>query len=166
MGDRDKKWFSSRAKTIIKTLKSYGINKNKVSISKGTHTALASNNVIQLNVFGPDSLSTIYYRKGNTQLTRTEKKRLEVLIQYAKEFLPDSKLIIRSHTDSKGSRANNFKVSRRRGKVVKDYLVSKGMEKRRVVVKGYGESKPASINRFESGRSQNRRVNISFYADF
>jgi len=161
-GKADKLWFSKRANRLVSKLKKMGVAKNKITIKSKLGTQDINNKVVQLKIFGPDALKTIYYRKGNIQLTRTEKKRLEVLIQYAKEFLPDSKLIIKSHTDSKGSRSKNLKISRRRGNVVKDYLVRKGMEKSKVLVKAYGESKPVRINRFESGRAQNRRVNISF----
>ena len=161
-GRADKLWFSKRANMLVSKLKKLGIAKNKITIKRRLDDLVANNKVVQLKVFGPDALKTIHYRKGNTRLTRTEKKRLEVLIQYAQEFLPDSKLIIRSHTDSKGSRSSNLKISRRRGNVVKDYLVSKGMEKSKVLVKAYGESKPVRINRFETGRSANRRVNMDF----
>lgn len=161
-GRADKLWFTKRANMLVSKLKKMGVTKNKITIKRRSDALVTSNKVVQLKIFGPDALKTIHYRKGNTRLTWTEKKRLEVLIQYAKEFLPDSKLIIRSHTDSKGSRASNFKISRRRGNVVKDYLVSKGMEKSKVLVKAYGESKPVRINRFETGRSANRRVNMNF----
>ncbi len=161
-GKADNLWFSKRANTLVSKLKKMGVAKNKITIKRRSDTLDINNKVVQLRIFGPDALKTIYYRKGNTKLTRTEKKRLEVLIEYVKEFLPGSKLVIKSHTDSKGSRANNLKVSRRRGNVVKDYLVSKGMDKNKVLVKAYGESKPVRINRFESGRAQNRRVNIGF----
>jgi len=161
-GKVDKRWFSKRANMLVSKLKKMGVAKNKISIKRRADDLNSGKKIVHLKVFGPDALKTIYYRKGNTQLTRTEKKRLEVLIQYAKNYLPDNKLIIRSHTDSKGARASNLAISRRRGNMVRNYLVSKGMDKNKVLVKAYGESKPVRINRFESGRAQNRRVNISF----
>lgn len=161
-GNADNLWFSKRANALVSKLKKMGVAKRKIAIKRRSDTLKINNKVVHLKIFGPDGLKTIYYRKGNTKLTRTEKKRLEILIQYTKEFLPDSKLVIKSHTDSKGSRASNLKISRRRGNVIKNYLISKGMDKNKVQVKAYGESKPVRINRFETGRAQNRRVNISF----
>ncbi|MCF6250790.1 MAG: OmpA family protein [Methylococcaceae bacterium] len=161
-GKQDKRWFTKRAAAIANKLKSLGVPKNKVSIKNGIQTAEKNHKIIQLSVFGPDALRAIYYRKGNVSLTQTEKQRLELLVRYAEEFQPNSQLVIKSHTDSKGSRANNLKVSQKRGDEIKRYLVSKGMDEKKVRVKAYGESRPAKSNRFPTGRSQNRRAIIDF----
>ena len=161
-GSRDKRWFLKRANIIADKLKKLGVAKNKIIIKSGFHTVSNDVKTIQLSVFGPDALNSIYYRKGNTKLTNNEKQRLELLIKYADAFLPTSQLIIKSHTDSKGSRATNLKVSQKRGDEIKRYLVSKGMDKNKVQVKAYGESKPIKSNRFPKGRAQNRRAIIDF----
>jgi len=163
-GSRDKKWFSNRSKTIASKLKSLGVPKSKVSIKNGFYRAAGNNKTIQLSVFGPDALTAIYYRKGNIKLTQTEKKRLNLVAQYAKEFMPSASLVIKSHTDSKGRRAKNLTVSKNRGNEVKRYLVSQGIEENKVKIKAYGESRPAKSNRFPKGRAQNRRVIIDFVA--
>ena len=161
-GKQDKAWFLKRANKIVAKLNQLGLPKSKVSIKRKIESASVDNKIIQVGVFGPDALETIYYRKGNVNLTQTEKKRLSVLAYYAKEFLPNSQIVIKSHTDSKGSRANNLKVSQKRGDVVKQYLLSIGVDEKKLKVKAYGESRPVTINRFERGRAKNRRVNIDF----
>lgn len=161
-GGRDKSWFLRRANVIASKLKSLGVAENKVKIKTGQQHRMANDKSIQLSVFGPDALKSIYYRKGNTHLTWTEKKRLDLMIHYANKFLPNTQLIIRSYTDSKGSRANNLKVSQNRGDVIKRYLVSKGFDASKVKVKAYGEKRPAKSNRFAKGRAQNRRAIIDF----
>lgn len=160
-GKRDMRWFSFRANTIINQLSKLGVSKNKVKVKKEGASSI-SNKIVQLNVFGPDALKVIYYRKGNTQLTQAEKGRLDLLFRYVSEYQPQQKIVIRSHTDAKGSRANNLKVSQIRGEVIKNYLIAKGLRKDKVQVKAYGESKPAKSNRFPPGRAQNRRVTIDF----
>ena len=161
-GSRDKRWFLQRANTISEKLNKLGVAKNKITIKSGQHGAATGAKTIQLSVFGPDALKSIYYRKGNTRLTQSEKQRLDLLVYYAEAFLPASQLVIKSHTDSKGSRANNLKVSQKRGDVIKRYLVSQGMDENKVQVKAFGESKPIKSNRFPTGRSQNRRAIIDF----
>lgn len=161
-GGLDKRWFLKRANTISEKLIQQGVEKEKITIKSGIQTAVTEAKTIQLRVFGPDSLKAIYYRKGNTRLTQTEKKRLDLLIHYAEIFRPTSQLIIKSHTDSKGTRAKNLRVSQKRGDVIKRYLVSQGMDENKVKVKAYGESKPIKSNRFPTGRSQNRRAIIDF----
>ena len=161
-GNRDKKWFLSRANVISANLIKQGITKNKITIKSGPTIPSTDNKVITVNIFGPDSLNTIYYRKGNTKLTRLEKQRLDVVAHYANEFMPHSQLIIKSYTDSKGKRATNLNVSQQRGDVIKRYLISQGLSEKRVQVKAYGESRPVKSNRFPRGRAQNRRAIIEF----
>jgi OOP family OmpA-OmpF porin len=64
------------------------------------------------------------------------------------------------HTDSIGTNAYNMRLSTARANAVKDYLVSKGIEKNRVYTEGKGETQPVADNRTREGRAKNRRVEI------
>ncbi len=64
------------------------------------------------------------------------------------------------HTDSIGSNAYNQGLSLKRSAAVKDYLVSKGVEKNRVYTEGKGEAQPVADNKTREGRAKNRRVEI------
>jgi len=64
------------------------------------------------------------------------------------------------HTDSVGTEAYNIKLGERRAQAVKAYLVSKGVDRRRVYVESRGESQPVADNRTREGRAKNRRVEI------
>ncbi|KAF5063027.1 OmpA family protein [anaerobic digester metagenome] len=66
---------------------------------------------------------------------------------------------IAGHTDSVGTDAYNLKLSDRRAKSVRDYLVKNfGLDEKLFSSKGYGESKPIATNDTEAGRAQNRRI--------
>jgi len=65
---------------------------------------------------------------------------------------------VRGHTDAKGSDSYNLRLSENRAKSVVDYLVSKGVNPKRLKYKGYGKSIPIDTNETEEGRSKNRRV--------
>ncbi len=73
---------------------------------------------------------------------------------------------IYGYTDSKGSAAYNLTLSEKRAQAVKNYLVSKQTDGKRLSVKGYGESDPKAINTNKdgtdnpAGRKLNRRVEI------
>jgi outer membrane protein OmpA-like peptidoglycan-associated protein len=65
---------------------------------------------------------------------------------------------INGHTDNVGKPADNLKLSADRAKSVLDYLVSKGINIKRLTSKGFGETKPIADNKAETGRAQNRRT--------
>jgi len=69
-------------------------------------------------------------------------------------------IIAVGHTDSVGSEAYNQGLSERRANAVKEYLVSKGVEKNRVYTEGKGEKQPIASNSTAEGRAKNRRTEI------
>lgn len=68
------------------------------------------------------------------------------------------KIEISGHTDSSGDDNYNLDLSQRRANAVFDYLVSNGINRSRMVPKGYGETVPLVANDTEENRSKNRRV--------
>lgn len=66
---------------------------------------------------------------------------------------------ISGHTDNIGAKTYNKKLSQHRANAVKDYLVRKGIDTRRIKAIGFGEEKPLASNDDEKeGREFNRRV--------
>ena len=68
---------------------------------------------------------------------------------------------VAGHTDSVGTDAYNQKLSEQRANAVAGYLQSRGLNRDRFIVVGAGESRPVASNDTESGRAQNRRVEIT-----
>lgn len=73
---------------------------------------------------------------------------------------PNSLIDVMGHTDSTGSEQYNLDLSRRRAESVANYLVSRGVSRARIETIGYGEQYPIADNSTESGRRENRRVEI------
>jgi outer membrane protein OmpA-like peptidoglycan-associated protein len=69
-------------------------------------------------------------------------------------------IVAEGYTDDIGSEAYNQKLSVRRAKAVRDYLVGHGIAASRVTVEGFGESHPVASNATAEGRAQNRRVEL------
>ena len=65
---------------------------------------------------------------------------------------------VQGHTDSTGGAARNRELSQGRAESVREYLIGKGIEKNRLVAKGYGPDKPIQSNDTPEGREANRRV--------
>lgn len=69
-------------------------------------------------------------------------------------------IIAVGHTDAIGSGSYNQKLSVRRAEAVKNFLVSKGVERNRVYTEGKGLTQPVADNKTSQGRAKNRRVEV------
>ena len=100
----------------------------------------------------------------DSDVLRTEsKKNLDNLAANLNSF-GDSKLLLVGHTDDKGADSYNLDLSRRRAAAVASYLEARGVSPSRVELAGRGETEPIAPNDSETGRQQNRRVEVAVYA--
>ena len=90
-----------------------------------------------------------------------------VLDRIAREMQKDTqaKFIIDGHASVEGTADYNMELSVDRANAVKLYLVNSGINGNNLTVKGYGATKPVASNDTESGRAQNRRVEIRHVAN-
>lgn len=86
------------------------------------------------------------------------------LAQFLQEN-PDRQVIVEGYTDSVGSASYNLGLSERRANSVRTALVRAGVEPARIVAQGYGKEYPVADNSSESGRAQNRRVEVTISND-
>jgi len=77
-----------------------------------------------------------------------------------KEY-PKTAINIVGHTDSTGSNATNQKLSLERANSVANLLIQQGTSAARMSVYGAGSSQPIASNNTDTGRAQNRRVEIT-----
>lgn len=64
---------------------------------------------------------------------------------------------IEGHRDARGE-YTRVRITSRRAKAVRDYLVAKGIDPARLISVGYGDTRPIASNRTAAGRAKNRRV--------
>jgi outer membrane protein OmpA-like peptidoglycan-associated protein len=103
-------------------------------------------------------MNNIYYEFDKFRLTQSSKKELDGYLPYFKEY-PDMKVEISSHTDSRGTKAYNRRLSEFRAKAVVDYFISKGVSAKRLIWKGKGEDELVVHNATtEEEHQQNRRT--------
>ena len=78
---------------------------------------------------------------------------------------PDTNIVIAGHTDSTGDDNYNMELSKKRANAVSDYLAIQNVNRNRVTVNWFGETKPIASNETKEGRIQNRRVEIAISAN-
>jgi len=105
------------------------------------------------------TLSGVKFKSGTSQLLPDSYVFLEPLLQEMLKY-PDVEIEIRGHTDSMGDYAKNMSISQLRAESVRQYLMMKGIDSRRMRAVGFGSSNPVSDNRTAAGREQNRRIEI------
>jgi outer membrane protein OmpA-like peptidoglycan-associated protein len=84
-----------------------------------------------------------------------------ILLEVADVLLrnPDLELIeIQGHTDNRGDRSVNMRLSQERAEAVERWLVGHGVEPARLMAKGYGPTRPIAPNITQQNRARNRRV--------
>ena len=109
-------------------------------------------------------LDKIYYEFNKSSLTDESKAALQNLYELLSEN-PKMVVEISSHTDDIGKDAYNLKLSQNRAQSVVDYLIYLGIESKRLIPKGYGESTPIAPNNTEAGRQENRRTEFKIIGE-
>ncbi len=85
-----------------------------------------------------------------------------VLTELAKamnaEDLKQDRFMLEGHTDGKGSRDVNLRLSKQRAEAVRSFLVKNGIDQKRLSTEGYGASRLA--NPSDPLAAENRRVRV------
>jgi outer membrane protein OmpA-like peptidoglycan-associated protein len=77
----------------------------------------------------------------------------------------ETNILIIGHTDNIGKQQDNIDLSVHRASSVKNYLLNDGIESSRMRIDGKAETEPIADNETETGRTQNRRVEIVVVAN-
>jgi peptidoglycan-associated lipoprotein len=73
---------------------------------------------------------------------------------------PNAALTIEGHCDERGTREYNLGLGQRRAKAAKDYLVSAGINPKRIKIISYGKERPFEPGHDESAWKWNRRAHF------
>jgi len=93
-------------------------------------------------------------------LRAEDKRRLDEALVQIKKLPEDATIQVIGYTDSIGSEKYNKDLSMRRAQAAQEYLVSNGVDQKRIVISGMGESNPVASNATADGRAMNRRVEV------
>ncbi len=105
-------------------------------------------------------LNNVYFDFDKWFLRPESSVELDRVVKMLEEN-PAIEIEMSAHTDSRGSDEYNIKLSGNRAASVVDYILSKGINRSRIISKGYGESKPVVPNDTDENRQLNRRVEFT-----
>ena len=105
------------------------------------------------------TLGDVLFSVGKADLKPGAARTLDKLVAAMRRDRETS-VTIEGHTDSTGKRAFNLTLSQRRANAVRAYLTAKGIPSNRILARGLGPDFPVATNKTESGRQQNRRVEV------
>jgi outer membrane protein OmpA-like peptidoglycan-associated protein len=108
----------------------------------------------------------VNYELGKYSLNKDAEALLDQIVAILKEN-PQAKLEVISHTDSHGEDAANLSLSEKRSHAVVNYLVSKGIQKKRLKAIGKGETVIRNrclngVNCSDEEHAFNRRTEFNF----
>ncbi|AWH86373.1 cell envelope biogenesis protein OmpA [Flavobacterium album] len=104
-------------------------------------------------------LDDVFFEFNKSNITKEGAFVLDNLVETMKKY-PELVIMVKSHTDNRGSDKYNMALSNRRAKSTVQYVISKGIAKARISGEGYGESQPkvdCGANCTEEQYAQNRR---------
>jgi outer membrane protein OmpA-like peptidoglycan-associated protein len=101
----------------------------------------------------------LYFQFDSDELTDESRRLLpEVRTAIGEYVVPD--VVVVGHTDTMGTNAGNYQLGLRRATIIRDLLVSGGLDASLVEVASHGEADPVVRTPDETGEARNRRVEI------
>jgi hypothetical protein len=113
---------------------------------------------VRLDKPEPQVLQNVKFLRGAELYPGTE-AWIDLLID-ALSYWTDVTVELGIYTDSSGTPQGNRLIAQRRGEVLKAFLVQRGIDPKRLVIKAYGAVNFIADNETEDGRDRNRRVEV------
>lgn len=101
--------------------------------------------ILLASIEKPIELPNIFYDFAKADLRPESMVALDGLVETLNDN-PNITIELGSHTDSRGSDADNVSLSQRRAQSVVNYLIQKGIAADRLTAKGYGETSAKTVD--------------------
>jgi peptidoglycan-associated lipoprotein len=98
----------------------------------------------------------VFYDFDKSDLKPEARRTIERWSAWLKQY-PNVSVTVEGHCDERGTREYNIALGERRAAAAKNFLVSLGIDARRVATISYGKERPAVVGSNEAAWSQNRR---------
>lgn len=105
-------------------------------------------------------LSNTMFSQSSAEVIPSSFAELDKIAETMKAY-PTMEILLEGHTDNQGEVQKNVKLSADRVEQVKKYLLSKGIDGKRIQTKAWGPARPIASNLTEQTRQKNRRVEFT-----
>jgi len=105
-------------------------------------------------------LDKIFFESGKDTILVQSYDLLKEVARVLSEHPEVKRVRIEGHTDNKGNKGKNIKLSAARAEAVKAFILREGVQSWRLEAKGYGPTRPIASNKTDEGRAKNRRVDF------
>jgi outer membrane protein OmpA-like peptidoglycan-associated protein len=144
-----------------------GVETSRIMTSgRGEMDPIASNKTEEgraqnrrVDIFFIDAKVPIHFDYNSANL-KGEVSKLSNVLSYMQKN-PTSSISIIGYTDKIGSKKFNIKLSKKRAKAVKNFLVGNGIDKSRINMIARGKLDPIADNETDNGRAKNRRAEMN-----
>jgi outer membrane protein OmpA-like peptidoglycan-associated protein len=108
------------------------------------------------------NLPNVNFEFDSADLTRDGRSKVDQIANIIKRDAPNRRITVEGHAsrESAAAEAYNQRLSERRANTVADSLERNGVNGRNISSQGLGTRAPVASNDTESGRQQNRRVEV------
>ncbi|MFT7162161.1 MAG: outer membrane protein OmpA-like peptidoglycan-associated protein [Bacteroidia bacterium] len=103
-------------------------------------------------------LKNVFFELGKSSVTAVSHLELDKLFDFLRDNA-NGRVVINGHTDKIGDRKKNLILSKERADAIKEYLVGKGIEKRRISTEGKGDTETICLPPCK----ENRRVDFLLF---
>ncbi len=102
----------------------------------------------------------VLFESGSARLKPESIAALEIIKQYLADKSYISQLRVECHTDNSGDAKINQALTEKRAMVVCRKLMEMGVDCKRLIAVGFGDTKPVADNSTPEGKAENRRVSF------
>jgi outer membrane protein OmpA-like peptidoglycan-associated protein len=104
-------------------------------------------------------LEALTFGQNKSNISSSAHDELNKLAQTMTEN-PNMIIQLEGHTDFRGNAKLGMELSEKRVEATKNYIVKRGISKKRILTKGFGGTKPLSRSNDANSRLRNRRVEV------
>lgn len=132
-----------------------------LEVTGNANEAIEKNFLLQpITVGATVQLESVLFKRSTPDILPESYQELDMVVDFLKAN-PAVKIRLGGHTDNSGLPKHNVRLSKARVDSVMEYLVSRGINNKRLSGKGYGGSQPIADNSNEETRKLNRRVEFT-----